>query len=64
MRGHSFGFELLDSIIIQQCGSPDLGEDAAASFTIILQDDDFILSKSAHANVSVSIDDSNLYFVF
>ncbi|KAG0936580.1 hypothetical protein G6F32_010055 [Rhizopus arrhizus] len=53
MRGHSFGFELLDSIIIQQCGSPDLGEDAAASFTIILQDDDFILSKSAHANVSI-----------
>jgi hypothetical protein len=55
MRGHPYGFELLDSVVIQQCGSIDMGKDAAACFTILLHDDDFILCKSAHANISVSI---------
>ncbi|KAG1197590.1 hypothetical protein G6F70_006508 [Rhizopus microsporus] len=53
MRGHPYGFELLDSVVIQQCGSIDMGKDAAACFTILLHDDDFILCKSAHANISI-----------
>ncbi|KAI9283158.1 RNAPII transcription regulator C-terminal-domain-containing protein [Sporodiniella umbellata] len=53
MRGHPYGFELLDSIIIQQCGSPDIGEDAANCFTTLLHDDGFVLSKSSHANLSI-----------
>ncbi|CAO3693641.1 unnamed protein product [Rhizopus stolonifer] len=52
MRGHPYGFELLDSIIIEQCGT-DIGEDAAISFTTLLEDDGFVLSKSSHANLSI-----------
>ncbi|RCH81334.1 mms19 nucleotide excision repair, partial [Rhizopus stolonifer] len=47
MRGHPYGFELLDSIIIEQCGT-DIGEDAAISFTTLLEDDGFVLNSQAN----------------
>ncbi|KAG2233436.1 hypothetical protein INT48_008842 [Thamnidium elegans] len=52
IKGHRYGFELLDSII-KLCGSPDLGKDAAESFITLLHQDDLILSKPSHATVSV-----------
>lgn len=52
IRGHRYGFELLDSII-KLCGSTDLGRDAAESFITLLHQDDLILTKSSHATVSV-----------
>lgn len=54
IRGHRYGFELLDSVI-KQCGSPELGKDAADSFIILLHQDELILNKSSHAIVSVSL---------
>ena len=53
IRGHKYGFELLDSVI-QFCSSPFLGKNAAESFVTLLHQDDLILSKSSHATVSVS----------
>lgn len=52
IRGHKYGFELLDSII-RLCGSATLGEDAADSFITLLHQDELILSKSSHATVSI-----------
>lgn len=54
IRGHRYGFELLDSVI-KQCGSPELGKDVADSFIILLHQDELILNKSSHAIVSVSL---------
>ncbi|KAK4512647.1 uncharacterized protein ATC70_003351 [Mucor velutinosus] len=52
IRGHQYGFELLDSVI-KQCGSLELGKDAADSFIILLHQDELILNKSSHAVVSI-----------
>ncbi|KAI9273301.1 Dos2-interacting transcription regulator of RNA-Pol-II-domain-containing protein [Helicostylum pulchrum] len=52
IKGHRYGFELLDSII-KLCGSPDLGKDAAESFVTLLQQDDLVLNKPSHATVSI-----------
>lgn len=54
IRGHRYGFELLDSVI-KQCGSLELGRDAADSFITLLHQDELILNKSSHAIVSVSV---------
>lgn len=54
IRGHRYGFELLDSVI-KQCGSPELGKYAADSFITLLHQDELILNKSSHAIVSVSV---------
>lgn len=56
IRGHRYGFELLDSTMIKLCGSSDLklGQDAAESFITLLHQGDLILTKASHATVSVS----------
>ncbi|KAI8370563.1 Dos2-interacting transcription regulator of RNA-Pol-II-domain-containing protein [Radiomyces spectabilis] len=52
VRGHSLGFELLDSIV-NQCQSPHFGKEAAQSFAVILRQDDFLLNKASHATLSI-----------
>ncbi|CEP09013.1 hypothetical protein [Parasitella parasitica] len=52
IRGHRYGFELLDSVI-EQCGSSESGKDAADSFITLLYQDELILNKSSHAIVSI-----------
>lgn len=54
IRGHPYGFELLDSVI-NQCSSTELGKEAADSFVILLHQDELILNKGSHATVSVSV---------
>ncbi|RCH85075.1 hypothetical protein CU098_001357, partial [Rhizopus stolonifer] len=51
VRGHKYGFELLDDVI-KACGSLELGKEAADSFIILLQQDELILNKASHAVVS------------
>lgn len=53
IRGHKYGFELLDNII-KQCGTIDMGQEAAQSFVVLLQQDELLLNKGSHATVSVS----------
>ncbi|KAI8144181.1 Dos2-interacting transcription regulator of RNA-Pol-II-domain-containing protein [Fennellomyces sp. T-0311] len=53
IKGHPFGFELLDSLVKQLDSAGDLGEEAAESFIVILHDDDLVLTKAAFANISI-----------
>jgi hypothetical protein len=53
IRGHRYGFELLDSVI-KQCGTADMGQESAQSFVELLQQDELVLNKASHATVSVS----------
>ncbi|KAI7902153.1 Dos2-interacting transcription regulator of RNA-Pol-II-domain-containing protein [Cokeromyces recurvatus] len=52
IRGHKYGFELLDSVI-EQCGTVDLGKEAAISFKTLLQEEELILNKPSHSNISI-----------
>ncbi|KAI8639708.1 Dos2-interacting transcription regulator of RNA-Pol-II-domain-containing protein [Parasitella parasitica] len=52
IRGHRYGFELLDSVI-EQCGSSESGKDAVDSFIALLHEDELILNKKSHSIVSI-----------
>ena len=58
IKGHPFGFELLDSLLNQLHSSEDVGAEAAESFIVILHDDDLVMTKAAFANISVSKEES------
>ncbi|KAI7852597.1 Dos2-interacting transcription regulator of RNA-Pol-II-domain-containing protein [Circinella umbellata] len=55
IKGHSLGFELLDSLLQELQSPEDRGAEAAESFIVILHDDDLVLTKAAFANISVRI---------
>ncbi|KAI9016534.1 Dos2-interacting transcription regulator of RNA-Pol-II-domain-containing protein [Phycomyces nitens] len=52
IQGHALGFQIIDAIAAQ-CQLPDVGREAANSFSTILQDDELILNKKSYANVSI-----------